>query len=264
MAHGTCPGPVGTDHNNSLYSSGLSHVAGLPLPLHHDDDRQLFNSAIQALEAQLVNVGMHAHIDSQVRLTYATRIKAMSSELRAAATRGDITWRQAATEANLVRNSVMESLRGKSTPLGRSIAEYLKKEGKTLNGLIAEKSEGLFGKGTQFDSLPDAKKNQVYAKIVESAGKSRPSVNKAMRVTSRAGRGLVFLSVAISVYTVATAEDKVDAAMHEGAVAGAGVAGGIAGGALAGLACGPGAPVCVGVGAFVGGALAAFGVDLFW
>jgi hypothetical protein len=33
---------------------------------------------------------------------------------------------------------------------------------------------------------------------------------------------------------------------------------------LAGLACGPGAPVCVTIGAFVGGAAAAFGVDLFW
>lgn len=48
--------------------------------------------------------------------------------------------------------------------------------------------------------------------------------------------------------------------MKEVAVTGAG----IAGGALAGLACGPGAPVCVAIGAFVGGALAAFGTDYFW
>ncbi len=45
---------------------------------------------------------------------------------------------------------------------------------------------------------------------------------------------------------------------------GGGIAGGIAGGAAAGLVCGPGAPVCVGIGAFVGGALAAFGVSLFF
>jgi hypothetical protein len=35
----------------------------------------------------------------------------------------------------------------------------------------------------------------------------------------------------------------------------------MAGGAAAGLACGPGAPVCVAVGVFVGGALAALGAD---
>ena len=75
---------------------------------------------------------------------------------------------------------------------------------------------------------------------------------------------LLALSVAISVYTVATADNKVEAATHEGAVFGAGIAGGIAGGALAGLACGPGAPVCVTLGAFVGGALAALGTDYFW
>ena len=45
---------------------------------------------------------------------------------------------------------------------------------------------------------------------------------------------------------------------------GGGIAGGVAGGAVAGLACGPGAPVCVTVGAFVGGALAAFGIDYFF
>jgi hypothetical protein len=85
-----------------------------------------------------------------------------------------------------------------------------------------------------------------------------------MRTLSRAGRGLIVLSIGVSVYTVATADDPVDAAGRELAVTGGGVGGGIAGGALAGLACGPGMPVCVTVGAFVGGALAAFGVDYFW
>lgn len=65
-------------------------------------------------------------------------------------------------------------------------------------------------------------------------------------------------------YAVATADDKVTTSGRELAVTGAGVAGGFAGGALAGLACGPGAPVCVTVGAFVGGALAAFGSDMLW
>jgi hypothetical protein len=37
------------------------------------------------------------------------------------------------------------------------------------------------------------------------------------------------------------------------AAMGAGIGGGMGGGALAGLLCGPGAPVCVAVGAFVGG-----------
>jgi hypothetical protein len=71
--------------------------------------------------------------------------------------------------------------------------------------------------------------------------------------------------MALSVYEIATAEDKTSATGRELAVTGAGIGGSIAGGALAGLACGPGAPVCVTVGAFIFGALAAFGVSYsFW
>lgn len=68
----------------------------------------------------------------------------------------------------------------------------------------------------------------------------------------------------MSVYAIATAEDRASAARRELAVTGAGFGGGIAGGALAGLGCGPGAPVCVTIGAFVGGAVAALGVDFMW
>ncbi len=268
MGYGICRAPVGSDHNIKIANIGISsHSASSnpgPQSLETYQDQQAFESAMQALEASVLNIGAHAHVDSGVRLLYSSRIKELSNDLRAAAMRGDKTWKQAATEANLVRNNVMESLRGKSTPLGRALAESLKREGKTLNTLVAEKTAQLFGPGANFSNLTDHQKNQVYAKVVDSAGKSRPSVNKAMRITSRAGRSLIVLSLAISVYTVATAEDKVDAAAQEASVAGAGVAGGIAGGALAGLACGPGAPVCVSVGAFVGGALAAFGVDYFW
>jgi hypothetical protein len=71
----------------------------------------------------------------------------------------------------------------------------------------------------------------------------------------------VVFSVAFAVYNVAEAEDKGRQVAKEGATAGAGILGGMGGGALAGLACGPGAPVCVVVGVFAGGALAALGAD---
>ena len=79
-----------------------------------------------------------------------------------------------------------------------------------------------------------------------------------------AGRGALFLSVALSVYHVAASTNKTAAFQKELALNGASIAGGIVGGAVAGLACGPAAPVCVTVGAFVGGALAAFGASYSW
>jgi len=68
----------------------------------------------------------------------------------------------------------------------------------------------------------------------------------------------------MAVLLIFAADDKRDAIKREVVVTGAGIGGSIAGGTLAGLACGPGAPVCVVVGAFVGGALAAFSVDYLW
>ncbi len=229
-----------------------------------NNDRTVFESTIRALEAEIANVGTHLAIDGAARQAYARQIQAMADELRTQANGGRLTWAQAASQAQETRNAIMDVIRGRSTPVGRAMAEQLKREGKTLNELIARKTQQLFGAGADFNRLSAAQQNTVYAEIVKSAGRSNPAVTATMRRLSRAGRGLLVLSIALSVYNIATADDKMNAAGRELAVTGGGIGGGIAGGALAGLACGPGAPVCVAVGAFVGGALVAFGVDFFW
>ena len=229
-----------------------------------DNDRTEFESAIRSLEAQLANTGVHLVVDSAVREAYARQVEAMARDLRSQVQSGNLSWKQASTQAQEARNAIMEVMRTRSTPVGRAIAEKIKPAGKTLNVLIAEKTLKQFGKNADFHQLTPAQQNTVYAEIVKSAGKDSPAVSATMRKLSRAGRGLVVLSIAISVYSIATADDKVDASKRELAVTGAGIAGGIGGGALAGLACGPASPVCVTVGAFAGGALAAFGVDFFW
>lgn len=229
-----------------------------------NNDRSVFDSIIRALEADIANAGAHLTLDAAARQVYSQRIRAMADELRMQANSGQITWAQAASQAQETRNAIMDVIRGRSTPVGRAMAEQLKREGKTLNELIARKTQQLFGASADFTRLAPAQQNAVYAEIVKSAGKSNPAVSATMRRLSRAGRGLLVLSIALSVYNIATADNKMNAAGRELAVTGGGIGGGIAGGALAGLACGPGAPVCVAVGAFVGGALVAFGVDFFW
>ena len=227
-------------------------------------DKQRFENEIRALEAQIANIGAHLALDGAARVAYATQIKAMADELRADATSGRMTWTQAANKAQAARNAIMEVIRSRSTPVGRAIAQQLKREGKTLNELIARKVKQLHGSSAQFNRLSLAQQNAVYGEIVKSAGKSNPTVANNMRNLSRADRGLLFISLALSIYTVANSDDKPKAIAREACITGAGIAGGVAGGALAGLACGPGAPVCVTVGAFVGGALAAFGVSSLW
>jgi hypothetical protein len=227
-------------------------------------DRRAFESAVQAMEAQLANAGSHLVVEGRVRQLYADEIRAMAQKLMRKAETGWITWSEAARQANETRNAVMDVMRDRSTPVGRAWAETLKREGKSLNEMIGNKTIKLFGPQANFNQLARSQKEQVYKAVVQSAGTAREEIVLLMRRLSQAGRGLVALSLALSVYEVATAEDPWSAARRETAVTGAGIAGGIAGGAIAGLACGPGAPVCVTAGAFVGGVLAAFGVDLFW
>lgn len=228
------------------------------------NDRLIFEDAIRSLEAEITNVGVHLTIDATARQSYARQIRVMADKLRSEVSSGRITWAQAAQKAQETRNFIVQIIRGRSTPVGRAIAEQLKREGRTLNELIVRKGQQLYGKNAVFSRLSSGQQNKVYAEIVKSAGKSNPRITIAMRKLSHAGRGLIVVSIALSVYTVATADNKMNAAGRELAVTGAGIGGGITGGALAGLACGPGAPVCVTAGAFVGGVLAAFGVSFIW
>lgn len=227
------------------------------------DDQALFENTIKSLETQLSNAGVHVTIDSTARIAYAREIKRMADTLRGDAAAGRITWAAAAKQAQETRNLVMD-LRARSTPVGRALAQRIKAEGYSLNMLVARQTTRMFGETAVFSRLSETKQNAIYAEIVSSAGRSDATVTRAMARLSHAGRGLLYLSLGISVYTIATANNKAAAIKKELVANGAGIAGGIAGGALAGLACGPGAPICVTVGAFVGGAMAAFGSSYIW
>lgn len=230
----------------------------------NSSDRVSFESAIQALEKEVANVGAHMTIDANARNLYARLIAEMAEDLRKQASSGRISWAEAAKQANEARNGIMDIVRARSTAVGRAFAQQLKSEGMSLNSLVARKTIAVYGPNAEFTALVPAKQNIIYAEIVKSAGKSNPQVTMRMQMLSRVGRRLLFVSLALSVYNVATAQDKARAAGREITVTGAGIGGGIVGGALAGLACGPGAPVCSTIGAFVGGALVAFGVDSLW
>lgn len=259
-------GPVGTPTNRPMVDFGTLARDASPVPgtFGRDDGKQVFESAYSLLHAEIANAGAHAAIDGATRAQYDQLLRQFRAEIQQRVAAGQISWREAAEEAQGIRNHVMELVRKRSTPVGRAYAESIKREGKSLNDLIAKKTVDLHGPKADFSKLSGAEKNKIFAAVVESSGKSNPRITATMRGISRAGRGLIFVSLAISTYNIATADDKVDTAKREVAVTGAGIAGGAAGGALAGLACGPGAPVCVTVGAFVGGALAALGVDWLW
>lgn len=227
-------------------------------------DKEAFENAIKSLEATVASAGMHLELDSTARRIYAREIETMSNNLRREVASGRITWAQAAEQAHNTRNVVMQLIRSRTTPAARAFAERKKPEGRSLNALIAEKTSKLFGNSAIFARLAPTQQNRVFAEVVAAAGRSHPAVTRNAMRLSYLGRGVILLSLALSTYNVLSASNKSAAVKRELLTTVAGVGGSIGAGGLAGLACGPGAPVCVTIGAFAGGALAAFGAGFIW
>ena len=210
----------------------------------------------------------------QVREWYKRSIRDYVNTLKKQVAEGKMTWASAADDANRTRNSIMETARKFSSPAGRSKAQSLKPEGKSLETAIKEKTAKLYGEEAEFNSLSSMEKNNVLAEVVNGAAKSNLKQDAALLKLSKFGRGLFFVAICASVYTIYTSDDPVKATEHEAVVTGAGIVGAEVGGGavMAGAAIGleigvftgPAAPVFVVVGALIGGALAAFGADKYW
>lgn len=228
------------------------------------EERAAFEHMIAVLRADVTAAAAMATNDAQVRLLYQREISNVARGFEEAVRSGRMTWAQAADEARILRNTTLEMMRGKSSPVGRAFAQQMKATGLNRQTLLARYAERLFGGNVRFETLPAADKNRVYGEIVRASGRSNPRVNAMIQRVSRVGRGLLVLSIGVSVYNIAVADDPGAQAVEEGAILGGGIGGGMLGGAAAGLVCGPGAPICVGIGMFVGGALGAFGVSLFF
>lgn len=229
-----------------------------------ENDRKSFEDAVRLLQSQAATVGAHFEYESALRKQYNVQVEAYVRHLRSEVARGRMTWKAAADDARNTRDAIMQSIRRRSTPVGRALAEAKKPISPTLNELVAKYTTKLHGPNANFNRLTVAQKNAVYAEVVSASARANPQVNARLLRASRFGRGLIFVSVAVSVYNVATADNKLQQASREVVYTGAGIGGSIAGGALAGLACGPGAPVCVTIGAFVGGAIFVLGAERLW
>jgi hypothetical protein len=223
------------------------------------DDQSALELSLTFLETEAFNFGKRFIQDSKVRQNYLNVVKRFSNEALDAVARGEISAYEAMTHTHAMRNEILELSRLKSSDLGRAQAEALKATGVTLESLMEKYAQKIYGKA--FAQLSEAERGTVYLAIVESSGRANPRVSLRARRLGMVGKAFWVFTAAVAIYNIATAENKVQATVREGVTIGGGMAGGAAGGAAAGLLCGPGAPVCVAIGVFVGGALGAFGAD---
>ncbi len=234
-------------------------------PLHpaSDPSRQQLEDALAALDGTAMPFATRFIQDSGARAQYRQSIAEAVAEIRADVASGRITPAQGAMRAQQLRNEIMALARSHSSDLGRAMAESLKREGKTLEELVARYAERLFQQAPE--TLTEAQRGSVMREIVAAAARDNAQVSGILRFLGPASRGVMALSLGLAIYDVYRAPDRPREALHQGVVLGAGVGGSYVVGALgSSLICGPGAPVCAGVFILVGGVLFAGGADYFW
>lgn len=222
-------------------------------------DRSELEAALSQLESAAVNFSQRFISDGRIRTSYIRQTKELTHAYRSKVASGALSAEEAAKQVQMIRNEILEAQRLRTSDIGRAMAVNLKNSGPTLTELAEKYAKNKFG--TSFANLSATNQNKVFLEIIESSGRSRPAMNVTADRLSKLGRSFVVVTVGIAVYNIAASEDKTKATAREGVIIGGGFAGGAAGGAVAGLVCGPGAPLCVTIGVFIGGALGALGAD---
>lgn len=228
------------------------------------DSRSDFEQAIHLIQGEMAAFSFTLRHEARLRALYSDQINRMAKSLVEAVEQGKHSWQSAAQEAVEMRNLLLEAGRGKSGPLGRALAENLKLNPKSFNEIVASALEAAHGPGVSFQHLLREQQDRVFASMIQKAGRSRGTVDRWMLRAGKAAKPLMFFVVATTLYEVATADDWQREAVHQGVGLGAGAAGYVAGGVIGGILCGPAAPLCVGAGAFVGGAVAAYLAEQAW
>jgi hypothetical protein len=248
MGGGRRPGPMCQEAYPVEIDDGTMCLMPSPTPgplcsVSDLSDWDALEASIDSLQATAVNFGRAFINDARVRENYVRKIAQTSQEILDDVRLGRATAGEGARFSQELRNQIMEEARRQTSALGRPRAERMKATGKALGELVDEKAAKLF-QGRTFGQLSRAERRAVFIEIIESSGRSRPSVSASIPRWRLLGRGCLAFTGAIAVYNVWTADNKVHAGLTEVVVFGGGAAGGALAGAATGLVCGPGAVFC--------------------
>lgn len=236
--------PIASNRNGGADSEGSS--------------QRLLTQEFAELQVTATNFAARFIKDAPVRAQYIAQTQAYAKETLRLVNSGAMSVQEGVKKTQMMRNSIMNAMRAQSSDLGLALAQFLKSEGKSLGELEEIYSKRLFK--TNFKDLPESQRRTVWIEIIKKSGQPQKTASTYARLMGHAGKGLIALTVAISFYHIATAEDKARATAKEVSVVGSSLAVSSALG-TAGLLCGPAAIVCVPLGIFVGGILGGLGAE---
>lgn len=215
-----------------LYKAGQEHELEYPL----------LDNAIAALEGIAIKFSADAINDANVRASYISNIKRVTSEVKEMVKARKVTVKEASEFCYEMRNKILEEHRKYTSSTGLSIAEKHKKTPLKLDDLYEKYALKKFG--CSFRELTAHQKSSVHYEIIESSARGNPkftAANKRLKVMGKVG---ILITASLATYEILNAENKPKETIKQSVQIGGGVAGGwLAGFAVAPL-CGPGAPVC--------------------
>ena len=189
--------------------------------------------------------------DNRTREAYKSTVREFSQAIRNSVRSGEKSAESAAHYAAQVRNKVMAAAREETSLLGKSIAEFLKEEAKSIEELLEHYSSKMHGK--RFSSLMAHERHGVHLEIIEASGRTRSAVDKWAPKASQLGKGIIAFSLAHSAANVLRSRHQADTLAEEIST----LVGGFGGAELGALAArrltGPAAPVFIIAGMFLGG-----------
>jgi hypothetical protein len=205
-----------------------------------------------ALEDLAVAGGAFARdvlVSAPQRVVYEGLVREAADGILREVAAGRMTPGEGAAEAYVLRNAIRMSVRADTTPLATAWAEAAARH-RNFAGLMDYNAQELFGRSA--NELSAAEREAVFVRVIERSGATREAATADAAAWSRAGRALLVVAIAMSVYHVVTAEDMTAALGEEAAGWLGGMAGWAAGSYAGAVFCGEGAPVCVGVIATLG------------
>jgi hypothetical protein len=220
----------------------------------------VLEESLRAMEAEAIAFAQRFIQNASVRANYIAESQKASAETMALVEAKKLTPQAGAARAHALRNSILDASRLSSSDIGRAVAEAEKATGKTIQQLMEHYAKKLHGRA--FNQLSAAEQDVVFLEIIRASGRPNPRFSASAARLGKVGKGVLVVTIAIAAYTIAASDRPGREAAKQGTTIAVGFMGSVAGGAAAGFVCGPGAPVCVGVGAFVGGLAFALGADL--
>ncbi|WEW59599.1 hypothetical protein PRK78_005073 [Emydomyces testavorans] len=143
--------------------------------------------------------------DANVREAYRKAVATATDDILKRVDSGEYTATAGAEKAHEMRNQYLIGMRDKTSPPGLLVARSIKPAGGSYEYYLDKNAQTKYKK--PFRELTQAEAKQVSIDTISSAGRANPNVSAVMRRAGLVSKGVVVIAAAVSVYSVATAQD---------------------------------------------------------